>query len=121
MKPMRQQFSYFIAFAIVLILLAGANYLQFYVGVNPCPLCILQRIVMGALGLIFLLGTIINFKSCARISLGLLGLLTSLLGILLSGRQAWLQHLPKNLSSNCDVSLNYMLKVLPFNEVAKKI
>lgn len=121
MKAASQQLHYFIAFLILSALLVGANYLQVYMGINPCPLCIMQRITFGLLGMVFLLGIAFGFKRCAQIGISSAGLLVSLLGVVLSGRQVWLQHLPKNFDANCDVSLNYMLKVLPLQEVIQKV
>jgi disulfide bond formation protein DsbB len=121
MKTATQPVYYFIAFFILTVLLAGANYLQIHMGINPCPLCILQRIVFGFLGIVFLFGIAFSFKRCAQLGVGILGLLTAILGAVLSGRQVWLQHLPKNFDANCDVSLSYMLQVLPFHEVMQKV
>lgn len=115
------QLRYFMAFFILSILLVCANYLQIYMGINPCPLCILQRVTFGALGIIFLLGIAFSFRRCAQLSISSLGLLMSILGAILSGRQVWLQHLPSDLAANCDVSLNYMLKVLPLSDVLQKV
>lgn len=122
MRTASQQTSYFIAFLVVLLLLAAAKFLQLYMGINPCPLCILQRVVMGLLGILFLFGIAFCVNTIARFSFGLLGFLISLLGVVVSGRQVWLQHLPSTgLSSNCDVSLQYMLQALPFDQVLKNI
>lgn len=116
-----RQMSFLIAFTIIAIMLAVAQYLQFYVGVNPCPMCILQRLIMGILGLLFLFGVVFGNKRCARLPIALLSILSSIGGILLAGRQVWLQHLPAGTSPNCEVSLQYMLSVLPLKEVAQKI
>jgi len=44
-----------------------------------------------------------------------------LLGILFASRQVWLQHVPSTLTGNCDVSLYYMLSVLPLDKVIMKV
>ncbi|MHB1946690.1 MAG: disulfide bond formation protein B [Gammaproteobacteria bacterium] len=113
--------NYFIALLFVALLLGGAYYLQIYMGINPCPLCMLQRITLGVLGCLFLLGILFSSKGFGRISIGLLCAFVSILGIILAGRQVWLQHSPANAGANCEASLSYMLSVLPFDEVIKRI
>src|SRR5437868_3843727 len=115
MKTTSQQLNYFIAFLFTLSILVVANYLQFYKGINPCPLCILQRFTIGILGLLFLLGIGFAVKKFSRLSLGIFSFIVSSLGIVLAGRQVWLQHLPPSTNANCEASLEYMLKVLPFD------
>lgn len=113
--------NYLFAFIIIAFILGSAAFLQIYKGITPCPLCILQRITMGLLGVLFLLGIAFSAKPLGRWIIGILCALTSLLGILLSGRQVYLQLNPSNVGANCEVSLEYMLNALPFNEVLKRI
>ena len=121
MTACSRQFVYFIVFLSLMLLLACTNYLQIYLNINPCPLCILQRMVMGLLGIVFLFGIALSAKRSWNLILSGSGFLIAILGAILSGRQVWLQHLPKNLSDNCDVGLSYMLKVMPLNDVIAKI
>lgn len=121
MKTITQETSYFIAFLIIALLLGGAAYLQLYMGVNPCPLCILQRVVFALLSIVFLFGMAFAFNKFGRYSIGTLAFLVSILGIVVSSRQVWLQHNPTGLSSNCDVSLQYMLQAFPLTEVIQRV
>lgn len=115
MNTLPQQRNYFIAFLIVSLMLTASVYLQ-QSGIVPCPLCILQRITMSILGLFFLLGIACSFKPC-RIIIGLISSLLSILGMVLAGRQVWIQHLPQGSSENCEVSLEYMLQAFPLKDV----
>lgn len=121
MKYMTQRLPYFIGFIVITALLGFGEYLEIYKGITPCPLCSLQRIALGLLGITFLFGMAFSAIKFGRIFISLLGFMISLLGILLSGRQVWLQHVPSTVTGNCDVSLNYMIKVLPFDQVLAKI
>lgn len=116
-----RQTNYFIAFIAVALLLGGAAYLQIYMGVNPCPLCLLQRFTLGALGAVFLLGVVCSSKACGRWITGLLSLIVSSAGIILSGRQVWLQYYPAQTGENCEASLQYLLSAFPLDQVIKKI
>src|SRR5688572_3770833 len=116
-----QRPSYLAAFLIVCTLLGSAAFLAIYRGIMPCPLCFLQRITLGFLGIILLIGMLTSSTRGGRLTSWILTLIFAIVGIVLSGRQVWLQHLPPNPSANCDLSLNYMLQALPRHEVAHKL
>jgi disulfide bond formation protein DsbB len=107
--------------AVVVLLLGIVEYLQKFKGIDPCPLCILQRFALIGLGIPFLLGSLIPFKKIGLVINSLIALLFAVIGTLLASRQVWLQHLPPNQSSDCGASLDYMLQVLPWHEVLKKV
>lgn len=111
---------YLLALITIGFLLLTSLYLQFFVGILPCPLCTLQRIAFGTLGILFLIGIIADSKRWACLLVNFLSALVSALGIVLAGRQLWLQHFPTT-EGECGVSIQYMLQVLPFNEVVEKI
>lgn len=115
------RFTYFLGLTIVSVLLLTSVYLQFFDGFLPCPLCILQRLAFFLLGILFLGGIFLHTKRWGRFSINALATLTSLLGIIFAGRQIWLQHFPPVDASECGVSLQYMMQVLPMNQVIKKI
>ncbi|HEX6834135.1 MAG TPA: disulfide bond formation protein B, partial [Rudaea sp.] len=58
MNPFRWPFrvQYFAGFIVCAALLAYAYYEQFALGVEPCPMCIFQRIAFIVMGLFFLIG-----------------------------------------------------------------
>lgn len=121
MKFLTPRWVYLYGFLLILALLSGAFYLQFLEGVNPCPLCVLQRLTIAVLGIVFLSGAVFSWKKCGQFFIGFLSLIVALLGVFLAGRQVWLQHLPPNKSTDCGVSLQYMLHVLPLDQVFEKI
>src|SRR4029079_1091536 len=99
----------------------SASFVESYLKMTPCPLCILQRIVMIMIGIIFLLNMIGKFHKYIYTLFTALGAILSLSGILLAGRQVWLQHLPKEGLGECGASLSYMLKILPLIETLKHV
>jgi protein dithiol:quinone oxidoreductase len=104
------------AFGICAGLLAYAYYLQFYQGLEPCPLCILQRFGMIVLGAIFLMAAAHHAATwSARIYAALIGAV-ALAGAAMAGRHVWLQHLPPDRVPECGPGLAYMLEVFPLNE-----
>lgn len=110
----------FIGFFICAGLLSYAYYLQLHVGLEPCPLCIFQRIGVIIVGLLFLLAGIFSFRGRgARVWAVLLGLV-ALAGALTSSRHLWLQLNPSDMAS-CGPGLNYMVQMLPLFEVIKRV
>ncbi|MBV9575891.1 MAG: disulfide bond formation protein B [Gammaproteobacteria bacterium] len=118
---MPARFTYLLGLVIVSLLLLSSLYLQFFDGFTPCPLCILQRIAFCFLGILFLGGIFLHSHFWGRLSINMLTIFTSLAGIIFSGRQIWLQHFPPQDPSECGVSLQYMMQVLPMNQVITKI
>jgi len=113
--------SYILGFIVVIAFLALAYFLELYKGITPCPLCLFQLLVMALLGIIFLIGIVIQFKKRAQLLLAALGLLIGTSGLLLSGRQVWLQVSPPAGSGDCSVSLSYIFNVLSFSDAIKQI
>ena len=112
--------TYLLGLIAIVVLLAISLYLQLVDGILPCPLCTLQRLTFAVLGVVFLLGTLLCQFRSARLIANILAITTSGLGIFLAGRQIWLQHFHTD-SSECGVSLQYMIQVLPLNEVLQKV
>lgn len=114
------------AFSIGLIItasiMATALFFQYILLLAPCPLCVLQRIIVVTLGVIFLIGLLHNPKhSLVRRLYGQIIATTSLTGLGIAGRHAWLQQLPKDQSPKCDEDLNYWISTLSPSEVIEKI
>lgn len=110
----------FAGFLVCAALLAYAYFLQLHVGLEPCPLCIFQRIGVIIVGLLFLLAGVFSFRGRgARVWSVLIGLV-ALAGALTSARQLWLQLHP-NMMASCGPGLNYMVQVLPLAEVVKRV
>lgn len=112
---------YLLAFTFIVFLLGYSFYVQTYEGFQPCPLCSLQRLAFGLIGLSFLLGYFTYRYKITRVLYCFTGLLFSLAGLALAARQTWIQLYPSEDTSECGVSLQYMMQVLPWHEVAKKI
>ena len=118
---MTSRLMYFYAFLCTVGMLVLGFYVQFGEGINPCPLCILQRIDLALLAILFFFGVTLTLKKFGRFVLAFFTFIVSAMGIFFAGRQVWLQHLPANQSTDCGVSLQYMLQVFPFDEVVKKV
>jgi protein dithiol:quinone oxidoreductase len=91
-------------------MLAFGYYLQFAVGLEPCPLCILQRVMLLATGVVFLLAAVQHpaGRAGAGIYAGTIAL-CALTGGAISARHTWIQHLPEDQRPACGPSLDFML------------
>jgi disulfide bond formation protein DsbB len=102
-------------------LLSYAYYAQFALHLEPCPLCIFQRVGVFATGLIFGLAAAHDQGGWPRrIYAGLLGLAALATGAV-ALRQLYIQSLPPGSVPACGASLDFMLKVFPLNEVLVKV
>lgn len=95
----------FIAFLICGAFLVVGAYLQYKLGLIPCPLCIIQRFLITCLGILFLMGALFNFSSMTRSFLHTVTFLLSTLGAAVASRQLWLEHLPTNKLISCKANL----------------
>lgn len=102
-------------------LLFAIFYLEKTLYLDPCPLCILDRVLILGLGVIFLLALLHNSKSFFAKIYGGFCIILSLIGVLLASRHIWLQNLPKDQVPECGPDIYFMLETLPIFEVLKSV
>jgi disulfide bond formation protein DsbB len=103
------------------LLLGYAYYLQHFQGLEPCPLCIFQRVAVFGLAIVFLLAAIHNPGALgARVYAVLIGLV-ALAGAGVSARHVYIQSLPPGQVPECGATLDFMLEVFPLAEVVRKV
>lgn len=102
-------------------LLGYALYNQYVDYLDPCPLCVLQRLVFFWMGAFALLAAIHNPGQTGRRVYAWLVGLGATLGVLIAGRHIWLQNLPADEVPECGPGLNYMLENFPLTEVLSTV
>ena len=110
-----------LGFAACAGLLAYAFYAQFVLHLEPCPLCIFQRIGIAAIGVLFLLAALHDPKRWGARVYGSLQLIAALATIGVAARHIWIQHQPEGSVPACGADLNYMLQVFPVTAVIRKV
>ncbi|MBL4583284.1 MAG: disulfide bond formation protein B [Pseudomonadales bacterium] len=101
-------------------LLAGV-FIEHQYELEPCSMCVFQRVMFIGAALVTLAGAIQNVGAVGRRLYAVLVLLFSDIGAALAIRQLWLQQLPPENVPTCPPSLDYMLEVLPFTEVLQVV
>lgn len=97
-------------------LMAYALYAQHGLGLEPCPLCIFQRVAVISLGSIFLIAALHPAGTVGRRVYGILLGLVALAGSGVAGRHVWLTMLPPERVPACGPGLDFMLESFPLRE-----
>ncbi len=115
------RWPYFAGALVVAGLFGAALYLQYVLHEEPCPLCMIQRVIFLVIGVLFALAMLHNpGRAVAKIYGWLIGLF-ALTGVAVAGRHIWLQHLPKDQVPACGPGLDYMLEHFPMSAVLKEL
>jgi disulfide bond formation protein DsbB len=110
-----------LGFGVCAALMAFALYAQHVLRLEPCPLCIFQRIAMIALGLVLLVAALHGPGRTGGIVYGVLAGLCALAGIVIAGRHVWLQSLPPDRVPSCGPGLGYLFDNFPLGEALKQV
>jgi len=112
-----QQRSLFLsAFLICVALMATALSMQYALKLEPCPLCVLQRVFVTALGGVSLAAALHDPGLTGRRVYGVLIVVFGVLGVIVAGRHVWLQNLPADRVPECGPGLEYLLDAFPLTE-----
>lgn len=106
---------------IVACLFSSALYLQYVLREDPCPLCMIQRVIFIAIGVIFFIAALHNAGRVGRWIYSSIIALTALGGVAVASRHIWIQHLPKDEVPACGPGLDFMLKNFPMAEVWQEL
>jgi disulfide bond formation protein DsbB len=108
--------------------MGAALYLEHIVGLEPCPLCIIQRVLLILVGLVCLVALLHHplartptQRAVAARLYGAGVTLFASLGAAVAGRQVWLQHQPSDQLPSCLPSLDYMIDVLPLQDIMRML
>ncbi len=88
-------------------------WLQMLRGLEPCPLCILDRVAFAIAAVVFLLAALHGPGSRGRRLYAVGALVPLIFGLGTAGRHVWLQQLPADQVPACGPSLGYMLENFP--------
>lgn len=107
--------------AACVLLLAFGYYLQYVQGLEPCPLCLVQRGFFYAVMIVLALAALHGPKRKAAVFYSSLVFLLALGGAATAGRQVWLQSLPPDKVPQCGPDLYFMLQNFPLSRTLEKL
>jgi len=111
----------FAGFIACVALLGYAYYTQYKLGLEPCPLCIFQRIGIAGLGVVFLIAGLHNPRGWgASVYAALIGV-ASLATVGVAIRHLYVQSLPPGTIPACGAPLDVLLQFTPVTEVIRKV
>jgi disulfide bond formation protein DsbB len=102
-------------------MMAFALYAQHGMGLEPCPLCVFQRVAVLVLGAVFLLAAAHDPGRFGARVYGLAIAVAAGAGAVIAGRHVWLQNLPPDRVPECGPGLDYMLDVFPLMEAVDMV
>ncbi len=108
--------------AFCVLMMAVALGLEHLGGLEPCPLCIFQRVAVLAAAAVFAVAALHNPRGrLGAVLYGGLGLAAVLGGIGVAARHLWLQSLPADEVPSCGPGLDYMMEIMPLQQVLAQV
>ena len=117
MKIFHPRIWFLFVFLMTASLLGYAYYEQYVAFLDPCPLCILQRVAFFTMGVFGLIAVLHNPRGIWLKIYGFLVVLGGIAGMFIAGRHVWLQSLPPDKVPDCGPSLGYLLQTFPLADV----
>ncbi len=112
---------YLAGFLFASSLMGFGLYLQYVKHQDPCPLCMVQRLIFISILVLYLLAATQGPKRLGqRLYATLIGILC-LSGIAVASRHIWIQHLPADQVPACGPGLDYMLETMPMSHVLQAL
>jgi len=113
--------GYVLGFLASFGLVAFAIYIQTRDNIDPCPLCISQRIVYLGLGVAFLWAALHNPVGLWRKLYGALQFVIAAVGAGIALRHIWIQRNPDQVMSECGAGFDYLFERFPLQKALQLI
>jgi disulfide bond formation protein DsbB len=117
MKFLSGKTGFLLGFALCFGLVALALFIQTQFNLEPCPLCITQRIFFMGLGVLFLVHAFLPKINLLQSVLTLLEVLTALGGAGWALRHWYLQANKESMIADCGVGFDYMFENFPLEKM----
>jgi len=108
-------------FVVCAGMMAFALYVQHQLLLEPCPLCIFQRLAVIGIGIVFLIAALHDSSGAGRLVYSGLLFVIGASGAAVAGRHMWLQSHPEEQVQACGPGLDYMWQNFAFSDVLNKV
>ena len=115
-KLLSARAGYLLGFVASFTSVGLALWIQTRYQLNPCPLCISQRMVLMGLGLLFLTAAIHNPAQLGRKIYAALHITVAIGGAGVAIRHWWLQAHRDSMVADCGVGFDYMFENFPLRK-----
>jgi len=109
------RYGQWLIFLLSLSVLVASFYFEWVKGLQPCPLCLMQRLCVILLVITSLLMLIM--RTGRGRALFIIQSLVALAGVYFAGRQLWLQSLPPDQLPSCLPGMDVLLRYFPWTDV----
>lgn len=97
----------------VTAMLFAVGFLQHYLMLDPCPLCVITRVIVISMSVVFFVALIHNPAQLGQRIYALLAIAVGLTGLGVQFRHIWLQNLPPDQVPACGPGLEFLLETQP--------
>ncbi len=102
-------------------LMSFGLFLQYVKHQDPCPLCMVQRVIFIIILVLFSMAALHDPRRRGAWVYAVLIEFFSLIGLAVALRHIWLQNLPQDQVPACGPGLEYLLDTFPMAEVFKEL
>ncbi len=113
--------AFLLAAAVPAALLAFGYFLQYVQGLQPCPLCLVQRFFFYSVIGVCVVAALHHPGRKGTVAYASLAGLFAVVGGAVAARQVWLQHLPPDKVPACGPDLFFMLDNFPLSRVINTV
>jgi len=121
MRPFSSRTGFALPALACALLLAYGFYLQYAKGLEPCPLCLVQRGFFFAVLAVCAIAALHGPRGRTTVAYAIGTLLFAAGGAAVASRQVWLQHLPADKVPACGPDLFFMLENFPLAQALKRL
>lgn len=124
MNPFRWSFrmQFLLGFLACVAVVGYAIWTQLHDGLEPCNLCIFQRVFFALLAIVFLAGALHAPRTQGgRRGYGIAAFIAAGIGIGIAARHVWVQSLPADLVPSCGPPLGFLQESVGVLGMIKKV
>ncbi len=105
---------------LTLFILGATFYFQYILGLQPCPLCLMQRLSAFLLAITCLVGLCLSSLKYAK-TIAVFQMVFAFLGSLFAVRQMWLQFFPAHEAPACLPGFDILVRYFPWQDVLRAL